>query len=168
MHDRPTITILLVEDDPGDVELTQQALSESQLKFDLRVVSNGEEALAFLRQEGTYSSAPRPHLIILDLNLPGLHGQEVLAEIRSDDYLRLIPVVIFSTSSATEDINNSYKLGANCYLQKPIDLEEASLIVQCVEIFWTSAVQLEGPESELNLAGTGIERKSEIKSTTPV
>ncbi len=142
MQERPTMKILLVEDDPGDVELTQQALSESQLALDLRVVSNGEDALAFLRQEGEYSSAPPPDLMILDLNLPGLDGQEVLAEIRSDEHLKLIPVVIFSTSSAPEDINNSYKLGANCYLQKPSDLEEVPVIVQYIENFWNNVVQL--------------------------
>ena len=142
MQERPTMKILLVEDDLGDVELTRQALSESQLALDLRVVSNGEEALAFLRQEGEYSSAERPDLVILDLNLPGLDGQEVLAEIRSDQHLNLIPVVIFSTSSDPEDINNSYKLGANCYLQKPADLEEAPVIVQCLENFWLNVVQL--------------------------
>ena len=136
MQERPTMKILLVEDDLGDVELTKQALSESQLVLDLRVVSNGEEALAFLRQEGEYSSAEQPHLVILDLNLPGLDGQEVLAEIRSDQHLKLIPVVIFSTSSDPEDINNSYKLGANCYLQKPADLEEAPAIVQYLENLW--------------------------------
>ena len=134
--------ILLVEDDPGDVELTRQALSESQLALDLRVVSNGEKALAFLRQEREYPLAERPDLVILDLNLPGLDGQEVLAEIRSDPHLKLIPVVIFSTSSDPEDINNSYKLGANCYLQKPADLEENPVIVQCLENFWFNVVQL--------------------------
>ena len=142
MQERPTMKILLVEDDLGDVELTRQALSESQLALDLRVVSNGEQALAFLRQEGEYRSAERPDLLLLDLNLPGLDGQEVLAEIRSDPHLKLIPVVIFSTSSDPEDINNSYKLGANCYLQKPADLEEAPVIVQCLENFWFNVVQL--------------------------
>ena len=142
MQERQTMKILLVEDDPGDVELTQQALSESQLALDLRVVSNGEDALAFLRQEGEYRSAPPPDLMILDLNLPGLDGQEVLAEIRSDEHLKLIPVVIFSTSSAPEDINNSYKLGANCYLQKPSDLEEVPVIVKYIENFWNNVVQL--------------------------
>ncbi len=140
MQERPTMKILLVEDDPGDVELTQQALDQSQLSLELRVVSNGESALAFLRQEGEYSSAELPHLVILDLNLPGLHGLEVLEEIRSDKHLLPIPVVIFSTSSAPEDINNSYKLGANCYLQKPTDLEDASAIVQWLENFWTNVV----------------------------
>ena len=142
MQERPTMKILLVEDDLGDVELTRQALSESQLALDLRVVSNGEQALAFLRQEREYRSAERPDLVFLDLNLPGLDGQEVLAEIRSDPHLKLIPVVIFSTSSDPEDINNSYKLGANCYLQKPADLEEAPVIVQCLENFWFNVVQL--------------------------
>ena len=143
MQERPTMKVLLVEDDPGDVELTQQALSESQLAVYLRVVSNGESALAFLRQEEEYRSAERPDLVLLDLNLPGLDGQEVLAEIRSDPHLKLIPVVIFSTSSDPEDINNSYKLGANCYLQKPADLEETPAIVQCLENFWLNVLQLE-------------------------
>ena len=142
--------ILLVEDDPGDVELTQEALSESQLEIDLRVVSNGEEALAFLHREGEYRSAERPHLVILDLNLPGLRGQEVLAEIRSDEELKPIPVVIFSTSSASEDINTSYELGANCYLQKPSDLEEVPAIVQCIENFWTTVIQPEVQEPRFN------------------
>ena len=150
MHYRATMKILLVEDDPGDVELTQQALSESQLALDLRVVNNGESALAFLRQEGEYSSALRPHLVILDLNLPGLHGQEVLEEIRSDEHLKLIPVVIFSTSSSPDEIKNSYELGANCYLQKPADLEDAPVIAQCVENFWTNLVRLEARESQRN------------------
>ena len=142
MQERSTMKILLVEDDPGDVELTRQALSKSRLALDLRVVSNGESALDFLRQEGEYSSAERPHLVILDLNLPGLDGQEVLAEIKSDQHLKPIPVVIFSTSSAPEDINNSYKLGANCYLQKPAEWEEAPVIVHCIENFWSNVVQL--------------------------
>ena len=140
MQERLTMKILLVEDDPGDVELTLQALDQSQLALDLRVVSNGELALAFLRQEGEHSSTERPHLVILDLNLPGLHGLEVLAEIRSDQHLLPIPVVIFSTSSAPEDINKSYELGANCYLQKPTDLEDASAIVQWIENFWSNKV----------------------------
>ena len=143
MQKRPIMNILLVEDDPGDVELTQQALSESQLRFDLRVVSNGELALDFLRQEGKYSSVERPHLVILDLNLPGLNGQEVLAEMRNDEHLKLIPVLIFSTSSNPEDINNSYKLGANYYLQKPLELEETPVIVKYIENFWFNLVELE-------------------------
>ena len=141
MEDTPTMIILLVEDDPGDAELTQQALSESELELDICVVSNGESALAFLHQEGEYSSAPRPHLVILDLNLPGLHGQEILAEIKGDEHLKSIPVVVFSTSSAPEDINKSYELGSECYLQKPSDWEEASAIAQCVRNFWTIMVQ---------------------------
>ena len=143
MQKRPIMNILLVEDDPGDVELTQQALSESQLRFDLRVVSNGELALDFLRQEGKYSLVERPHLVILDLNLPGLNGQEVLAEMRNDEHLKLIPVLIFSTSSNPEDINNSYKLGANYYLQKPLELEETPVIVKYIENFWFNLVELE-------------------------
>ena len=140
MEETPTMRILLVEDDPGDAELTQQALSESELKLDICVVSNGESALAFLHQEGEYSSALRPHLVILDLNLPGLHGQEILAEIKSDEHLKSIPVMVFSTSSAPEDIKKSYELGSECYLQKPSDWEETSAIAQYVKNFWANMI----------------------------
>jgi two-component system response regulator len=134
--------VLLIEDDPGDVELTQAALAKSKLKINLNVVNDGEEALAYLRREGQYTDAVRPNLILLDLNLPGLSGLEVLSSIKRDQRLKLIPVVVLTTSDAETDIVESYQLGANCYVTKPLGLKEFAKIVNSIEDFWFTVVQL--------------------------
>jgi two-component system response regulator len=146
MSDKP-LQVLLVEDDPGDVELTQEALKNSKLLIELNVVNDGEEAIAYLRQEGEYAEALRPSLILLDLNLPGMNGREVLQEIKNDDRLRLIPVVVLTTSDLQKDILNSYELGGNCYLTKPVSLKDFMKIVQFIEAFWLTVVKL--PTQEL-------------------
>ncbi len=134
--------VLLIEDDPGDVELTQAALAKSKLKINLNVVNDGEEALAYLRREGQYTDAVRPNLILLDLNLPGLSGLEVLSSIKRDQRLKLIPVVVLTTSDAETDIVESYQLGANCYVTKPLGLKDFAKIVNSIEDFWFTVVQL--------------------------
>ncbi len=136
------VEILLVEDSPADVALTQEALMDSKLKNNLHVVSDGEAAMTFLRRSGTYASAPRPDLILLDLNLPKKNGREVLAELKSDPSLRLIPVVIMTVSQDEQDIIESYKLNANCYIRKPVNFEEFIQIVKSIEHFWFSIVTL--------------------------
>ena len=136
------IDILLVEDNPGDVRLTMEALKEGKVHNRLSVASDGVEALAFLRQQGRYSDAPRPDVILLDLNLPKKDGREVLAEIKTDESLCRIPVVILTTSKAEEDILRSYELHANCYVTKPVDLEQFMTVVKSIEDFWFSIVRL--------------------------
>ncbi|HNV27308.1 MAG TPA: response regulator, partial [Nitrospira sp.] len=118
------IEILLVEDNPGDVRLTVEALKEAKVINHLTVVKDGVEALAFLRRQGSYTTAPRPHLILLDLNLPRKDGREVLADIKTDDNLKRIPVVVLTTSQDEQDVLKSYNLHANCYITKPIDLDQ--------------------------------------------
>ncbi|HLV33568.1 MAG TPA: response regulator [Spirillospora sp.] len=137
-----SIEILLVEDNPGDVRLTQEALKESKLSNNLSIVRDGVEALAFLRQEGIYADAPRPGIILLDLNLPRKDGREVLQEIKDDDELRRIPVVILTTSDDEHDILQSYNLHANCYITKPVDLSRFITIIKNIENFWLTIVQL--------------------------
>jgi two-component system response regulator len=134
--------VLLIEDDPGDVELTETALARSKLKINLNVVNDGEEAIAYLRGEGQYTDAVRPNLIVLDLNLPGLSGLEILSAIKSDQRLKSIPVVILTTSDASTDIIKSYELGVNCYVTKPIGLKEFVKIFNSIEDFWFTVVQL--------------------------
>jgi CheY-like chemotaxis protein len=136
------VEILMVEDNPGDVRLTVEALKETKLNNNLTVVKNGVEALAYLRQEGDYSDAPRPDLILLDLNLPKKDGREVLTEIKADEDLGRIPVVILTTSQAEEDILKTYDLHANCYVTKPVDLEQFTQVVQSIEFFWLTIVKL--------------------------
>jgi len=136
------IEILLVEDNPGDALLTREALAEAKVYNNLHVVGDGEEALAFLFKEGEYAGAPLPDLILLDLNLPGRNGREVLAEIKEDRQLKTIPVVILTTSTSEEDVLRSYDLHANCYISKPIDLEQFVKVVRSVEDFWFSIVTL--------------------------
>lgn len=136
------INILLVEDNPGDVRLTVEALREGKVHNQLRVARDGVEALAFLRQEGEFAEAPRPDVILLDLNLPKKDGREVLAEIKADERLRRIPVVVLTTSKAEEDILRSYALHANCYVTKPVDLEQFITVVRSIEDFWFSIVRL--------------------------
>ena len=136
------VEILLVEDNPGDVRLTVEALREGKLGNHLSVASDGVEALAFLRREGAFATAPRPDLVLLDLNLPRKDGREVLAEIKADEQLRRIPVVVLTTSTAEADILRTYDLHANCYIQKPVDVEQFIAVVQSVEDFWFTIVKL--------------------------
>lgn len=136
------IEILLVEDNPGDVRLTVEAFKENKMSNNLHVARDGEEALAFLRHEGEHSDAPRPDLILLDLNLPRKDGREVLAEVKSDEALCRIPVVILTTSEAEEDILRTYDLHANCYITKPVDLDQFIRIVKSIEEFWLTIVRL--------------------------
>lgn len=137
-----TVEILLVEDDPEDVELTQEALDSSKLVVNLNVVHDGEEALAYLRGEGEYEDKPRPDIVWLDLNLPGMSGQEFLQEMRGDETIRHVPVVILTTSDAEEDILKSYRLGANCYVQKPIGIREFEQMLNSIKDFWFTVVKL--------------------------
>ncbi|RJR42167.1 MAG: response regulator [Deltaproteobacteria bacterium] len=134
--------ILMVEDDPADVELTQYMLKKAKILIDLPVVTDGLEALAFLRREGKHAEAPRPDLILLDLNLPGMDGREVLGEIKSDPDLKSIPVVVLTTSQSAEDVLKSYCLGANCFITKPVGLEEFAKVVNAIEDFWFTIVRL--------------------------
>ena len=136
------IEILLVEDNLGDVRLTVEALKESRMYNTLNAVRDGVEALAFLRREGDYAHVSRPGLILLDLNLPRKDGRQVLAEIKGDPSLRRIPVVILTTSEAAQDIVEAYDLRANCYITKPIDLEQFMAVVRSIEDFWLTAVSL--------------------------
>jgi two-component system response regulator len=136
------IEVLLIEDDPGDIELTQAALTKSKLRINLNTVSDGEEALAYLHQEGDYSQSPKPNLILLDLNLPGLSGREILQAIKSEQQLRHIPVVVLTTSDAEQDVLKSYESGASCYVNKPIGFKEFIQIVGAIEQFWFTIVKL--------------------------
>lgn len=136
------IDILLVEDSPGDADLAREALEFSKLRNTLHVVTDGEEAMAFLRRQGKYADAPRPGLILLDLNLPRMDGRQVLAEVKSDPELRRIPVVILTISREEEDILRTYDLHANCYITKPIDLGQFVKVVQNIEDFWLTIVEL--------------------------
>jgi chemotaxis family two-component system response regulator Rcp1 len=142
---KPT-DILLVEDNPGDIRLAQEAFKESKIHNNLHVVGDGEEALAYLRKEGKYEKATRPDLILLDLNLPRKDGREVLREIKNDPALKRIPVAVLTTSSAEEDILKSYDLHANCYITKPIDLNQFITVVQSFENFWFTIVTLPAEE----------------------
>jgi two-component system, chemotaxis family, response regulator Rcp1 len=137
-----SVSVLLVEDNPGDVRLTIEALRDVKLHNQLNVVHDGVEAIAFLRREGAYANAPRPDLILLDLNLPRKDGREVLEEIKNDDDLKRIPVVVLTTSSSEKDILESYNLHANCYITKPVDLGQFLTIVKSIQNFWFSIVKL--------------------------
>ena len=141
MNGRP-IEILLVEDNPGDVRLTKEALREGMVYSNLHSARDGVEALEFLRQEGAHRNAPRPDIILLDLNLPKKDGREVLAAIKKDDRLMQIPVVVLTTSSAEEDVFRSYKLHANCYVTKPVDLDKFLQVVKSIDSFWLTVVTL--------------------------
>ena len=136
------IEILLVEDNAGDVRLAREGLRECKLLNNLSVAEDGVKALAFLRKEGEYAKAPRPDLIMLDLNLPRKDGREVLKEIKEDDSLKSIPVVILTTSKAEEDIVKSYSLHANCYVTKPLAIDQFINVVQAIESFWFTIVKL--------------------------
>ncbi|MBF0505523.1 MAG: response regulator [Nitrospirae bacterium] len=139
--DQP-IEILLVEDNPGDVRLTVEVLKDARVRNNMNMVNDGAEALAFLRHEGKYSAAPRPDLILLDLNLPKKDGREVLAEIKADPDLKRIPVVVLTVSKDEVDILKSYDLYANCYITKPINLEQFITVVRSIEDFWLTIVKL--------------------------
>jgi CheY-like chemotaxis protein len=136
------VEILLVEDNPGDVRLTKEALKEGKVANNLHVAMDGMEALAFLRKEGEYKDKPRPDLILLDLNLPKKDGREVLEEIKQDASLKKIPVVILTTSQDEADILKTYKLHANCYITKPVDLNQFIKVVHSIEDFWLTLVKL--------------------------
>ncbi len=136
------IEILLVEDSPADILITREAFQDARLMNTIHVVEDGVKALEFLRREGTYASAPRPDLILLDLNLPRKNGREVLAEIKEHDEFKAIPVIVLTTSNADEDILNAYNLHANCYVIKPVGFDNFLKAVQSIENFWFSIVVL--------------------------
>ena len=145
MYDRkpaPPVEILLVEDNPADVRLTREALKEGKVYNNLHWAKDGVEALEFLRREGRHAAAPRPYIILLDLNLPKKDGREVLQDIKKDDKLKRIPVVILTTSKAEEDVLKSYNLHANCYVTKPVDLEQFIVVVKSIDMFWLTVVTL--------------------------
>ena len=136
------VEILLVEDNPGDAELTREGLLDAKVSNNLHVAPDGVEAMAYLRREGKYAGASRPDIILLDLNLPKKDGREVLAEIKGDEDLKVIPVVVLTTSKADEDIVRSYKLNANCYIAKPVSFAGFTEIVRSIQHFWFSLVIL--------------------------
>ncbi len=140
--DSQSVHVLLVEDNPADVRLTREVLADGKITNTLHVVADGEQAMAFLRNQAPYTSAPRPDLILLDLNLPRKDGREVLAEVKSDPSLKIIPVVILTTSRSDRDILESYNLHANCYISKPVDLHQFMEVVRTIEDFWLSIVRL--------------------------
>jgi two-component system response regulator len=142
MNKNKPITILMAEDNATDVMITKEALVHAKLLNTLHVVSDGIEAMDFLHRRGKYPKAPRPDLILLDLNMPRKNGQEVLAEIKADDKLKFIPVVILTTSKAEEDVLKAYGLHANCYVVKPVDFEVFAEVVRSIEQFWFSVVRL--------------------------
>jgi len=136
------IEILLVEDNPGDVRLTREALKEGKVYSNLHTVKDGVEAMDFLHHRGKYKAVPRPDIILLDLNLPKKDGREVLQEIKTDDRLKRIPVVVLTTSKAEEDVLRTYNLHANCYVTKPVDLEKFMVVVKTIDVFWLTVVTL--------------------------
>lgn len=140
--DAQPIEILMVEDNPGDVRLTQEALKEYKIRNNLHVVGDGEQAMDFLRQQEPFQGATRPDLILLDLNLPKMDGREVLQEIKNDPELKRIPIVVLTTSEAEEDIVQSYDLHANSYVTKPVDFERFVKVVKVIEDFWFTVVKL--------------------------
>ena len=136
------VEIFLVEDNPGDVRLTREALKEGKIRNNLNVAGDGVEALRYLRREGPYGKSTRPDLILLDLNLPKMDGREVLEAVKADPALRLIPVVVLTSSAAEQDIVRAYDLHANCYVSKPVDLDQFIHVVKSIEDFWFSIVKL--------------------------
>ena len=140
-ENRP-VEILLVEDNPGDERLTREALKEGKVYSNLHWVKDGVEAMEFLRREGKYKDVPRPDIILLDLNLPKKDGREVLQDIKNDDELKRIPVVVLTTSKAEEDVLRTYNLHANCYVTKPVDLEKFIVVVKSIDVFWLTVVTL--------------------------
>ena len=142
--DGRAVEVLLIEDNPGDVRLTREALKEAKVHNNLSVVNDGLDAMSFLRREGRFAQAPRPDLVLLDLNMPRKDGREVLAEVKADPDLRRIPVVVLTTSKAEEDILRSYDLHANSYVTKPVDFEQFMKVVRSIEEFWLSVVKFPG------------------------
>ncbi|BAY25375.1 response regulator receiver protein [Calothrix sp. NIES-2100] len=136
------IEVLLVEDNPGDAQLTRIALEDSKISVNLNVVEDGVEAMAFLRKQDKYAKVPHPDIVLLDLNLPKKDGREVLAEIKGDANLKRIPVVVLTTSQAEEDILKAYNLAANCYITKPVDFDQFVKIIRSIENFWFAIVKL--------------------------
>ena len=136
------VEILLVEDNPGDIRLTKEAMKEAKIVNNLNVVEDGVEALAYLRKKGEFKNAIRPDLILLDINLPKKNGREVLAEIKQDKNLKQIPVIILTISKAEEDIIKTYELHANCFITKPVDMDQFIKVVKSIEYFWFSIVKL--------------------------
>ncbi len=136
------VELLLVEDNPGDVRLTREAMKQAHMQVNLSVARDGVEALEFLRRRGNFETAPKPDLILLDLNLPRKNGREVLSEVKTDPDLRRIPVLIMTTSRADQDINKAYSLNANCYITKPMDLDSFMRIVNSIQNFWLKTVTL--------------------------
>jgi two-component system, chemotaxis family, response regulator Rcp1 len=139
---RSPVEILLVEDNPGDERLTREALREGKVYHNLHWVKDGVEAMAFLRRQGKYASVPRPDIVLLDLNLPKKDGREVLEEIKTDEDLKRIPVVVLTTSKAEEDVLRTYNLHANCFVTKPVDLEKFIVVVKSIDVFWLTVVTL--------------------------
>jgi CheY-like chemotaxis protein len=142
MENTKVVDILLVEDNPGDIRLTQEALKDSRIRNSISIARDGVEAIAFLRRQGPYAGAPRPDIILLDLNLPRKDGREVLEEIKQDEDLKRIPVVVLTTSSDEADVLASYNLHANCFITKPVDLNRFIEIVKSIEGFWFQLVAL--------------------------
>ena len=149
------VEILLVEDSPSDTDLTVEALREAKVRNRLSIVEDGVQALEFLRRQGKYALAPRPDLILLDLNLPRKDGREVLAEIKSDASLKTIPVVVLTTSRAEQDVLQAYKHHANCYITKPVDFEQFLNVVHSIESFWLMLVTLPQPAPAAPPGGNG-------------
>ena len=142
MNKKRVVDILLVEDDPGDVELTREGLAAGKMFVNLHTVDDGIKALQFLRREAPYSEAVRPDIILLDLNLPRMNGREMLKEIKEEERLRSFPVVVLTTSEADVDILNCYKLGASCYITKPVGFEAFLKVVHSLEDFWFTVVKM--------------------------
>jgi CheY-like chemotaxis protein len=142
LHENRPVEILLVEDNPGDERLTREALKEGKVYSNLHWVKDGVDAMEFLRRQGRHSGAPRPDIILLDLNLPKKDGREVLQDIKNDPELKRIPVVVLTTSKAEEDVLRTYNLHANCYVTKPVDLEKFIVVVKSIDVFWLTVVTL--------------------------
>lgn len=136
------IEVLLVEDNPGDVDLTKEALEQGRVRVHLSVASDGFEALEYLHRRGRYVAAARPDVVLLDLNLPGKDGREVLAEIKSDPDLKRIPVIVLTTSQAEEDVMRAYENNANCFVSKPVDVDDFVRVIRSLELFWLEIVKL--------------------------
>lgn len=138
------VRILLMEDDLGDVELIREGLRDAKIALTMAHVPDGQEGLLYLRRQGPYEAAPRPDIVLLDLNMPRKDGREVLREIRSDEHLRGLPVIVLTTSEAETDIVRSYDMGANCYVKKPLGLEDFLAVIKSIEGFWLTLVKLPG------------------------
>ena len=144
LNNMNVVNLLLVEDNPGDIKLIQETLKENRFLTELTVITDGEEALNFLKRRGEYEFEPHPDLILLDLNLPKLNGQEILAEIKKDEELKRIPVIVLTSSTEENDIYKSYNLNANCYISKPVDLDNFIKVIRSIENFWLTIVKLPG------------------------